>query len=222
MKLTLIYPIYSYLKTKWQPAIAFGSLVAILFYLIMMIGGFPYYNSLLILIIIIGGVPLLFQIVIKLAKRDLGADSLAALALVTGFILHEYLAACLIILMLASGQTLEYYARTKASSTLQALISRMPSKVHIRIHEHIKDISLSETQIGDEVIIYPHETCPVDGEVIEGHGTMDESYLTGEPYLISKAPGAAVLSGAINGEALLIVKALKNHQTLDMLPSLRF
>jgi heavy metal translocating P-type ATPase len=55
----------------------------------------------------------------------------------------------------------------------------------------------------------PHETCPVDGEVIEGQGSMDESYLTGEPYQISKAPGTLVLSGAINGETLLILRAQK-------------
>ncbi|HDS3848045.1 heavy metal translocating P-type ATPase [Legionella pneumophila] len=197
------------IKTKWQFWITIYSIIAIVLYIIMKIINVPYINVPLILTIIIGGLPLFIQISIKLVQGDLGADTLAALSLITGVILHEYLAACLIILMLASGQTLEVYARRKASSVLQALISRMPSKVHIRKNEQITDIPLSETQIGDEIIIYPHETCPVDGEVIDGHGTMDESYLTGEPYLIAKAPGVTVLSGAINGEALLVVKASK-------------
>ena len=39
------------------------------------------------------------------------------------------------------------------------------------------------------LVVFPHETCPVDGTVVEGHGVMDESYLTGEPYLMSKTPG---------------------------------
>ena len=55
--------------------------------------------------------------------------------------------------------------------------------------------------------MFPHETCPVDGVVVEGHGTMDESYLTGEPYLLAKAPGSAVLSGAVNGDTALTVRA---------------
>ncbi|HBD7327791.1 TPA: heavy metal translocating P-type ATPase, partial [Legionella pneumophila] len=147
------------IKTKWQFWITIYSIIAIVLYIIMKIINVPYINVPLILIIIIGGLPLFIQISIKLVQGDLGADTLAALSLITGVILHEYLAACLIILMLASGQTLEVYARRKASSVLQALISRMPSKVHIRKNEQITDIPLSETQIGDEIIIYPHETC---------------------------------------------------------------
>lgn len=60
------------------------------------------------------------------------------------------------------------------------------------------------------MIVFPHETCPVDGIVIDGHGTMDESYLTGEPYLLAKAPGSAVLSGAVNGDSALTIRAEKS------------
>ncbi len=85
----------------------------------------------------------------------------------------------------------------------------MPALVHCRVHGEIKDIPLLTIQIDDEIVIYPHETCPVDGVVIEGQGSMDESYLTGEPYQISKIPGTSVLSGAINGETLLVIQAQK-------------
>ena len=66
---------------------------------------------------------------------------------------------------------------------------------------------LAEVAVGDALVVFPHETCPVDGTVVEGRGTMDESYLTGEPYLMSKAPGSAVLSGAINGDGALTIRA---------------
>jgi cation transport ATPase len=62
---------------------------------------------------------------------------------------------------------------------------------------------------GDELVVFPHEICPVDGTVVEGHGAMDESYLTGEPYVMSKAPGSEVLSGAVNGETALTVRAIR-------------
>jgi cation transport ATPase len=57
------------------------------------------------------------------------------------------------------------------------------------------------------LLIHPHEICPVDGEVIEGHGKMDEAYLTGEPFEITKTRGSRVISGAINGEDALTVRA---------------
>jgi len=57
--------------------------------------------------------------------------------------------------------------------------------------------------------VLPHEICPVDGTVVSGRGSMDEAYLTGEPYRMAKAPGAAVLSGAINGEAALEIRTEK-------------
>ena len=59
------------------------------------------------------------------------------------------------------------------------------------------------------LVIFPHEICPVDGTVVAGSGVMDESYLTGEPYMMSKTPGSAVLSGAINGDSALTIRADK-------------
>lgn len=138
-----------------------------------------------------------------------GADVLAAIAMITGFILKEYLATSFIILMLASGQTLEQFAAAKASSVLQTLAKRMPQCAHRKVKNRIENVSLELINIGDIVIIYPNEPCPVDGLVIDGNGSMDESYLTGEPYLISKAPGSNVLSGAINGSQVLTVQVSK-------------
>ncbi len=68
---------------------------------------------------------------------------------------------------------------------------------------------IEQIEIGDTVVIFPHEICPVDGTVVEGHGVMDESYLTGEPFLLSKTPGSSVISGSINGDSLLAIEATK-------------
>jgi heavy metal translocating P-type ATPase len=134
---------------------------------------------------------------------------LAVIALVVAVFVQEYLAAVLVVIMLLSGQVLEGYAMQKASSVLLALASRMPSVAHLKNGEKLKDIAIVDIKIGDAIVVFPHETCPVDGVVIDGHGSMDESYLTGEPYRISKAPGVSVLSGAINGDSMLVVRAEK-------------
>ena len=160
-------------------------------------------------VIIIGGIPLLIQISSKLFKGSVGADFLGAIELVAAALLDQYLAAILIIIMLSGGQALEAHAMRKASSVLRALSDRMPSKAHRKNGAKVEEIVLADIAIGDEIVVFPHETAPVDGVVVEGQGSMDESYLTGEPYRVSKAPGAAVLSGAINGEAVLTIRAEK-------------
>lgn len=173
---------------------------------------FPAVDIPLITVIALCGIPLTLQIFIKLLHRDFGADLLAIIALITGAWLGEYLAAVLIILMLTGGQVLEAYALRKASSALRALADRMPSLAHRKRGENVEEIALADIVIGDLIVVFPHETAPVDGVVVEGQGSMDESYLTGEPYHVSKAPGVTVLSGAINGEALLVIQAEKRAQ----------
>ena len=76
-------------------------------------------------------------------------------------------------------------------------------------NSHLEDVPLEQIAVDDALVVFPHEICPVDGEVIEGHSVMDESYLTGEPYRMSKTPGATVLSGSINGDAALVIRATR-------------
>lgn len=127
----------------------------------------------------------------------------------TSALLGEYLAGTLVVLMLSGGEALEGYAIRRASSALAALARRMPSAAHRKRNGTVEDVPLDAIAVSDLVIVFPHETCPVDGVVVDGHGTMDESYLTGEPFLLDKAPGSAALSGAINGSSALTIRAEK-------------
>jgi heavy metal translocating P-type ATPase len=192
---------------KWEIWVAFAAFIAIALHFILI--NTPFSDIPLLVMLAIGGLPLLIQIARKLLKGNFGADLLAMMALITAAILGEYLAGVLIIIMLAGGQALEFYAMRKASSVLRALSERMPSTAHRKHGDTVEDIALDQIKIGDEIIIYPHETAPVDGVVTEGHGNMDESYLTGEPYSITKAIGSHVLSGAINGDVVLTIRAEK-------------
>lgn len=153
----------------------------------------------------IGGAPLLVDLAKRALNREFGSDLLAALSIVTSAILGEYLAGSIVVLMLSGGAALEQFATRRASSVLGALARRMPRLAHCKQGDHLTDIDASEIQVGERLVVFPHEICPADGLVLEGHGSMDESYLTGEPFLISKAPGARVLSGALNGEMVLTI-----------------
>ena len=160
----------------------------------------------LVVALLLGGTPLVCELFVKLIQREFGSDLLAGISIVTATLLHEYLAGVFVVLMLSSGEVLEAYAVRSASSVLEALSRRMPTVAH-RINGEIRDVGLEDVRIGDTLMIFPHEICPVDGTIVEGHGVMDESYLTGEPYLMTKAAGSQTLSGAINGQNALTIRA---------------
>jgi len=159
--------------------------------------------------LVLGGTPLVYGLGRRVLRRQFGSDLLAGISIVVSVILGEYLAGTLVVLMLSGGNVLEAYAVRSASSVLEALAKRMPSVAHRKHDTTIADVPLDGIRIGDTLAVYPHEICPVDGVVLDGQGIMDESYLTGEPFEISKTPGARVLSGAINGESALTIKAEK-------------
>ena len=159
--------------------------------------------------LVLGGAPLVWELFQKLLRREFGSDLLAGISILTAIALREYLVAAIVVLMLSGGEALEAFATARASSVLDALARRMPNVAHRRETAGLVDVKLADVRIGDELTLLPHEICPVDGTVLEGHGVMDEAYLTGEPYEISKTPGSAVLSGAINGEKMLVIRAEK-------------
>ena len=163
----------------------------------------------LLITLVIGGLPMLYDLLRKLLKREFGSDLLGGVSIITSVVLGEYLAGSIIVLMLAGGEALESYALRSASSVLAALAKRMPSIAHRKKGADIADAALAEIAVGDTLVIYPHEICPADGEVTEGHGVMDESYLTGEPFQITKTTGSLVISGAINGETALTIRTTK-------------
>jgi heavy metal translocating P-type ATPase len=157
----------------------------------------------LVIALIGGGTPLMVGLLRRVLKRQFGSDLLAGMSIITAAVVGQYLAGTIIVLMLAGGEMLEAYAMRTASGALRALARRMPTVAHVWRGEALKDIAASELQPGNDILVMPHEVCPADGVVVSGHGNMDESFLTGEPYGIAKAPGSDVLSGALNGAAAI-------------------
>jgi heavy metal translocating P-type ATPase len=203
-------------NTRFAPSketlIAGLTLVAILLHVVLKYAfHFPSLTSNLPLFValVIGGIPLVWELLKKLWRREFGSDLLAGVSILTAIALREYLVATIVVLMLSGGEALEAFATARASSVLDALARRMPSVAHRKEAAGLVDVRLVDIRIGDELTVLPHEICPVDGTVVEGHGVMDEAYLTGEPYEISKTPGSMVISGAINGETMLVIHAEK-------------
>lgn len=165
-------------------------------------------NTILLATIGLASLPLSLELFSQLKTRSLGIDVLAFVSIGSAVWLKHYWVAAIVILMFSGGRALEDYATRRASSVLRALARRMPQIAHKQMDGGVaQDIAIEQVAPGDLLLVYPHELCPVDGTVVRGNGSMDESYLTGEPFKIEKAPGAAVLSGAINGNAPLTIRA---------------
>lgn len=166
-------------------------------------------NSPLYVVLAFGGLPLVFRLIRKCFAGEFGSDLLAGVSIVASTLMGQYLVGSIVVLMLSGGTALEEFATRRASSVLEALAKRMPQTAHRKTDAGVMDIKAGEIAVGDVLVIFPHEICPVDGIVVEGHGRMNEAFLTGEPFETSKAEGAAVISGAINGESALAVRATK-------------
>jgi heavy metal translocating P-type ATPase len=163
----------------------------------------------LYVVLAFGGLPLVFRLIQKSLAREFGSDLLAGISIVASALMGQFLVGSIVVLMLSGGTVLEEFATRRASSVLEALSKRMPETAHRKMEAGIVDIKAVEIAVGDVVVVFPYEICPVDGVVVEGQGRMNEAYLTGEPYETSKAEGAEVISGAVNGESALAVRATK-------------
>lgn len=161
------------------------------------------------LVLAFGGGPLLVDLGRSLLRGRFGADWLAGISIVTAALLGEYLVGAIVVLMLSGGAALEAYATRRASHVLEALAKRLPHVAHRVEGGRIAEIAITDIRIGDHLRLLPHDICPVDGEVIDGQTTMDEAFLTGEPFLMKKTPGATVISGAVNGEDAITIVATR-------------
>lgn len=116
-------------------------------------------------------------------------------------------AAAVIITLVLLGQVLELRARSKTSGAIKALLSLAPKTARL-IHDGKEyDVPSSEVKKGDRLRVRPGEKVPVDGIILEGNGSVDESLLTGESIPVEKGSGDQVTGGSINGAAGFIMRA---------------
>jgi Cu+-exporting ATPase len=118
-----------------------------------------------------------------------------------------YEAATSIVAFVLLGRALEASARARATEAIRKLASLAPDVAHLVGDGAERDVPSKSVVTGDEVRVRPGERVPVDGRVVSGASTVDESMLTGEPMPVDKAEGAAVYGGTVNGSGALLVRA---------------
>ena len=119
-----------------------------------------------------------------------------------------YEAAAVIVTLTLMGQILELRARSQTSAAIRSLLGLSPKTARrLKQDGTEEDVPLDQVMVGDRLRVRPGEKLPVDGEVIEGRSTVDESMLTGEPIPVMKEVGNPVIGATLNGTGALVIRA---------------
>lgn len=115
--------------------------------------------------------------------------------------------AVVIVTLVLLGQVLELRARHRTGAALRSLLGLAPTVAHRVTSDAEEDVPLAHVQVGDLLRVRPGERIPVDGVVVRGHSSVDESMITGEPIPIEKTDGAMAVGGTLNGTGGLVIRA---------------
>lgn len=167
-----------------------------------------------------GGYPFLRGIKEELSEKSPGMMTLIAIAISVAYFYSSAVVFGLhgevffwelvtLIDVMLLGHWLEMRSVMGASRALEELVKIMPSVAHLKKDGEVIDVAVEQLEVGDKVLIKPGEKVPVDGIVVEGTSSVNESMLTGESKPVSKKPGNDVIGGSINGEAAFVVRVEK-------------
>jgi heavy metal translocating P-type ATPase len=148
-----------------------------------------------------------FAIVRDLAAGRMGVDAVAFISMSAAIALNANLAAAVVAVMYAGGTMLEDFAVARAERDLKALVDRAPRIAHRRLDHAVEDIPVEAVRSGDIVLVRAGEIVPVDGLLLAGAASLDESALTGEPLPVLRRAGDALRSGAVNASETFEMRA---------------
>ena len=116
-------------------------------------------------------------------------------------------AAAVIIVLVLLGQVLELRARSRTGSAIKALLNLAPPTARLVAPGGDREVPLDQVKVGDRLRVVPGDKVPVDGDVVEGHSSVEESMITGEPLPVEKTVGDTVTGGTVNGPGSFIMRA---------------
>jgi Zn2+/Cd2+-exporting ATPase len=159
--------------------------------------------------IVVGGLPIFRAALAGVRARHLDMNVLMSAATIGGAAIGEWAEAASVVVLFAAGNALQIYAIDRTRGAVRALAGLAPGEVLVRRDGAERLVDADEVAVGETVVVRPGERLAVDGEVIEGRTTVDESPVTGESTPVEKGPGDPVYSGSLNGGGGLLVRALR-------------
>lgn len=147
---------------------------------------------------LVGGFPILVQAYQALRVKVISIDLLVTLAILGAFVINEFVESAIVAFLFLFGAYLEQRTLAKTRSAIKNLVELVPETTFRKAHNgDFEEVSVEEVEEGDILIVKTGGKIPVDGEVIFGAGTTNESSITGEPIPVSKGLGDKVFAGTI-------------------------
>ena len=167
-------------------------------------------NILLAVASIVAGFPIIIRAYSALKSKVVSIELLVSIAVIGAFIIGEYNESAIVTFLFLFGDFLEQKTLAKTRSSIKSLAEMAPTTALVLQDDGTtEEVDVDDVEIGDHILVKPGAQTPVDGEVIEGHGYLDESAITGESREVKKEIGDSVYSGAVLSNGFLTVKATK-------------
>ncbi len=166
-------------------------------------------ETLLFLVAFIGTLPTLWQALRDIGKFSITIDVFNAVAIIIALALAEIKSAAFIALMLAFARLLDWYTETRTHDAVEELLKLKPATALLEDGSELKEVPTESVRVGDVVVVKPGARVPIDGIIISGEASLNESSVTGESALISKTVGDTVLSLTLNEAGVIKVRATR-------------
>lgn len=169
------------------------------------LGGF----RLALLAAVLGGARILYQTLEGLLDGRVGADLALTIACLAAIVLGEHTTAALVVFIALCGESIEGYTVDRAHRAIRSIFHLCPPTAARLVDGHEETITVAELSIGDVILVRPGERIAVDGTVVSGESSIDESALTGESLPVEKSPESAVYAGTLNQFGAIEVEATR-------------
>ena len=148
----------------------------------------------------------------SLLRLRMDENTLMAVAAVAAFVIGEGFEGAMVLTLFYLGEIFETAAAGRSRREIEKLAEIRPDSAHLQTEEGERTVPAAQVTPGAVILVQPFERVPLDGEILEGHSTLDASALTGESLPVEAGPGQAVSSGMQNGEGLLRVRTTAGYE----------
>lgn len=159
--------------------------------------------------VIVGGFPVFRNVVRAALKRRITAHALMTTGAMAALAVGDWVAAAIVVVFMRVGDAIERFTAEGARRAVKELIAMAPQTARVERNGAEVEVPVTEVQVGEIVVVRPGERIPVDGEVIAGHATVDQSAITGESMPVEVARGSHVFAATIVKLGSLRVKTLR-------------